>query len=104
MTREDAIDHLSVIAERMNDKGRMIYVGDVALEAVDMAIEALQERKTGKWFDLADEYDKRAQKHDYFCLECKTHADDFICGSEDWWCGKPPKYCPNCGEKMEVDE
>ena len=44
MTKAEAIDHLSVIAERMNDKGRMIYVGDVALEAVDMAIEALQEK------------------------------------------------------------
>lgn len=63
-----------------------------------------EERKTGKWFDNANKYDKRAQKHDYFCLECKTHAMDFICGSEDWWCGKPPKYCPNCGAKMEVDE
>ena len=68
---------------------------------IKMAIEALKERENGKWFDTANVYDKRANKHDYFCLECKTHAMDFICGSEDWWCGKAPKYCPNCGAKME---
>ena len=64
----------------------------------------LTERKTGKWFDNVDIYDKRAQKHDYLCLECKTHALDFVMGSEDWWCHTAPKYCPNCGAKMEVDE
>lgn len=88
MTNEEAIDHLSVVAERMNDKGRMIYVGDVALEAVDMAIEALQERKTGKW-ELAEMGDFNL----FACSECGYRTIN------RWW-----KACPNCDAKMEVDE
>lgn len=65
---------------------------------------ALPERKIGKWLDVADEYDKRAGRHDYVCSECKTFARSFVRGYEDWWCGTAPKYCPNCGLKMEVDE
>ena len=63
-----------------------------------------EERKTGKWIDVADEYDKRAGRHDYVCSECKTFARSFVSGYEDWWCGTAPKYCPNCGLEMEVDE
>lgn len=73
-------------------------------EMFDMAIEALEELKTGKWIDTADEYDKRARRHDYYCSECRTFAGDFISGYEDWWCCEPPKYCPHCGAKMEVEE
>lgn len=96
MTKEEAIEYLKRADVTV---GREIKTKTA--EALEMAIKALAERKTGKWFDTADAYDKRAGKHDYFCSECKTHAMNFICGSEDWWCGKTPKYCPNCGAKME---
>lgn len=103
MTNEEAIWTLQEAVDEAFGAGIEIITRD-GCEAIEMAIEALKERKTGKWFDNVDIYDKRAQKHDYFCLECKTHAMDFVCGSEDWWCCKPPKHCPNCGAKMEVDD
>jgi hypothetical protein len=87
---KDALDYI--------DYGQHQY--DLTMEAIDSA-PTIEERKVGEWFDNANVYDRRANKHDYFCLECKTHAMDFICGSEDWWCGKAPKYCPNCGAKMK---
>lgn len=93
MTKEEALEILDWIPTKGDE-----------VDALEMAIEALKECKTGKWFDTANVYDKRANKHDYFCLECKTNAMDFIGGSEDWWCCKPPKYCPNCGAKMEGTE
>lgn len=43
MTREEAIDHLSVLAERMDTKDTDLYVVDIPLECVNMAIEALEE-------------------------------------------------------------
>ena len=37
-------------------------------KVVDAGGYGFEERKTGKWFDNTDIYDKRAHKHDYFCL------------------------------------
>lgn len=42
MTREEAIEHLSVLAERMDTKDTDVYVADIPLKCVDMAIEALE--------------------------------------------------------------
>lgn len=95
MTNEEAVGFLQE-SGWLQDHDKQIYEQGKR--------DGIEERKTGKWFDTADAYDKRAGKHDYFCLECKTHAMNFICGSEDWWCGKTPKYCPNCGAKMEGAE
>ena len=81
MTNEEAIGWLESL-ERL-DKEQ-----DVALA---MAIEALQERKTGKW-----EYFNLLRT----CSVCRNttgEKDDF----NDWL---PNKYCPNCGAKMEVDD
>ena len=92
MTREEAIDHLSVVAERMNDKGRMIYVGDIALEAVDMAIEALQERKTGRW--IVSQVDGQ-----FHCSAC----NQLLWNTAVLALGGLPNACPWCTVKMEVE-
>ena len=42
MTNEEAIIDLSVLAERMDSKNAEIPVFDISLEAVDMAIKALE--------------------------------------------------------------
>lgn len=57
-----------------------------AEEAKRMAIEALQERKTGKW--------KRVHNHVW---ECTTED----CGMR---VSIRTPYCAYCGAKMEVDE
>lgn len=57
-------------------------------EAFNMAIEALQERKTGKWF-----LDKALN---YRCSVCNRITTDISVT-------KPP-FCQWCGAKMKVGE
>ena len=56
------------------------------LWAIDTAIEALKERKSGKW--IKDIYGN------VVCSECKRKPI----------CGNLTAYCPHCGAKMEVDD
>lgn len=56
-------------------------------EALDMAIEALQqEPKRGEWLDAREE-----DPCWYICSECKRMVDD------------DSNYCPDCGAKMGRD-
>lgn len=42
MTREEAINHLSILFERISDTYESeIHIADIPLEAIDMAIKAL---------------------------------------------------------------
>lgn len=79
MTREEAIERL---------KNHTQYrCGGVDLVAINMAIQALeQEPKTGHWV-------KKSQYGNDYCSEC-----DY----ELLMRGKP-KFCPNCGTKMESE-
>lgn len=92
MTREEKIKILKSRKEEAETDG---YVGFV--EALDSAIKALeQEPKTGHWFvDERPESDR-----EIICSNCeqpifKYHKMDF-----DY----RPKYCPNCGARMEEVE
>lgn len=62
-------------------------------EALDMAIEALKKRPTGKWIEKED-YNLDTY---YECSECG--ADYCIEGDI-----LIHKYCPNCGAKMDEVE
>lgn len=42
LTKDQAIAHLQTLADRMNSKNEVIPVYDIALEAVEMGIEALK--------------------------------------------------------------
>ena len=55
----------------------------------------------GKWEDTAAEIDKKYHRHSLICKNCLISATYFVNGTEDWWCNELPKYCPNCGAKME---
>lgn len=73
MTRQEAIKHLEEWKECISSAYRR--------QVIDMAIEALVDRPTGEWIDIAnDEY--------YRCS---------LCGCES---GYAFYYCPNCGADM----
>ena len=86
MTRTEAIKHIHnmIIAETV--EGTTI---DELEEALKMAIEALQERKTGKWVITA--------RNGVLCSECKsgTRKMPMLFGNPLY------KYCQFCGAKME---
>ena len=62
------------------------------ITAINMAIEALQERKTGKWI--------RVDSNTFKCSKCGNFLNfrGLNAGRGD------ANYCPNCGAKMEVGE
>lgn len=62
------------------------------------------EPKRGKWIDKASELDAGLGRHNFVCSECAHTAWYFVGGSEDWWAIRKPKYCPNCGARMESDD
>ena len=62
-----------------------------------------QEPKTGHWI-LTDVEGNRVWHCN--CSECGKDPQDYIGGSENWWLikNKLPKFCPNCGAKMEAED
>lgn len=92
MTREEALKDLKHFRDH-------VYWDGMASEALDMAIEALeQEPKTGKW--LAVGFDGYADGYPvvdlWECSEC--HEEHY--GEEDTL----TMYCPNCGADMREGE
>lgn len=82
MTREEAVQKL--ITHKLWHQDEFIdFTGTV--EAIDMAIEALQEQKTGKWIKISP-------ANIYECSECGNNVmtNDIDCY----------KYCHGCGARM----
>lgn len=42
--------------------------------------------------------------HHCRCSKCNKDPQDYVEGTEDWWLGKLPNYCPHCGENMIIDD
>ena len=62
---------------------------------------ANEKNTIGKWKDSADESEKIiGGRHFLTCPECNKDADYFVYGTEDWWCGEIPNFCPYCGKDM----
>ena len=78
MKREEAIQWLETIDALEIDDG----AGSIVI-ALKMAIEALQEQKTGKWID-----GNRRQT----CSICRYR------GMRSW------RFCPSCGASMRSEE
>lgn len=76
MTREEAKEALSVLK---------IYDAQWLREAVDMAIEALQDRPKGEWKCMADCGVTE-------CDQCGWNVEEYV---GDY------NYCPNCGAIMK---
>lgn len=86
LTTEQAIEELNdMLAFEIDEFGEVPETE----EAVHMAINALKERKTGKWIF------GETMGHSWMkCSECcKSQDGQTLCFT----------YCPNCGAKMEVD-
>ena len=83
ITREQAIQILST----RDAHGVLFGYTSGAREALDMAIEALQDRPTGRWIDYSDEG----------CVECPfCHSATNCDGNKD-----ELHFCFSCGAKME---
>lgn len=117
-SREDDICSLYAMAQNMaiealeqETVSRETYTHEYCLrKAFEMKVFELekkiteQEPKRGKWVDRASELNADFRRHDFVCSECAHTANYFVGGSEDWWDMEKPKYCPNCGARMESDE
>lgn len=91
MDKEKALKiWLSVIADGVKDLPE-------CKESLEMAIEALENQKTGHWIEKNVNQDRT---HNIYCSNCnnylkfKGHANSYNARTK-------LKYCPNCGAKMK---
>ena len=84
LTTEQAIEELNGLAHWIDEFGEV----PATEEAVYMAIEALEKRKTGKW-----EKDENGTDH----CSCCDYIPAYDTAIDDIFCSP---YCPNCGAKM----
>ena len=91
MTNEEAIVMQKAIKAGLHETGKDHPYRDDMIplmkESCDMAIEALEEQKVGKWI--------RESKELSHCSECGQQ----IFTVQNWF-----KRCPACGAKMESEE
>lgn len=86
MTREDAMIEINqMLGEATAHDHAVCYVTGEDAEALEMAYEALQERRQGYWIE----------NDDYTCSVCGFH---FVLGDGAY------NYCPNCGAEMSGEE
>lgn len=82
-------DALDDVVQKLNENGWGITRCEYKrISNVLFEFPTIEERKTGKWYVLHDEYGDVVEA---VCSLCDIN------GNHTW------KYCPNCGAKMEVD-
>ena len=85
MTKDEAIKWLNVESSYIEEN---VGHGKEILEAYDMAINALEEKRTAKWEYVQYGSPKIGNFH---CSNCRHIATE----------RKPSEYCPHCGARME---
>ena len=101
MTKKRAIEMLTNMRNNYDAYGKLTGKDEIT-QMLDMAIEALQEQKVGKWIGdngkevYLDEFGNT--KHSCHCSVC----GDWLVASDEYGCRG--RYCPNCGAKMEGAE
>lgn len=88
MTKDEAIKWLKVESSYIEEN---VGHGKEILEAYDMAIEALEEKRTATWDYVQYCSPKISNFH---CSNCRHIAINH----------KLSEYCPHCGARMEVEE
>lgn len=68
----------------------------IALGRIDMLPPVTPKQRTGKWIDDGSELGCQ-------CSECGKSLDEYIHATECMTLIEIPKFCPNCGVKMEGD-
>lgn len=88
MTKHDAIKHLAhkIILCKTTGEG---WADCVNVDALEMATQALQERKKGEWL-------KPTGLSQPICSECHSYPNLLY--------GLTSKFCPNCGAEMEEND
>ena len=67
-------------------------------DAINELLSAQSEQKVGRWVDDGTELG-------FCCSECGSTFDDYFYGDlSDVSMRKVPKFCPNCGKKMEEQD
>ena len=92
MTNEEAISMMELMMQlpRRGDGQSATHL--LQTLAIHMAIDALKERKTGKWVN---------DEHDIPHCSCCQYIPAYDTAIDDIYYSP---YCPNCGAKMEVEE
>lgn len=96
MTREEAIKRLS---DQLNTWEAYDPDNRDLREAVEMAMEALQERPTGHWRDDGEMmWCSNCGYGEDACFGCYDERIDF--NGMKGWARRKPAYCKRCGAKM----
>ena len=88
MTKKEVLDWLYRIKSKLTMYFPIKWVSECE-QAIDYAIKALENQKTGHWEYV--QYDSNPKIGNYHCSVCRHIINPF----------ENQKYCPNCGAKME---
>ena len=96
MTNQEAIENLrGILTEATEYENAVCYVTGEDREPLEMAIEALENQKTGHWIKYGC---PRCGEQHYKCTSCGYYINF---GQWGEFYTKEFKYCPNCCAKME---
>lgn len=103
---EDAVSRKTVLntLNRMDsvlDENRTVETYKELLIACYNDLPPVTPAPQGKW--IIDDKDGGRIWHCH-CSNCKKDPQIYVGGSENWWLVRLPKFCPNCGSKMDEME
>jgi len=94
ISRQNAIDVLELLADKMSDEGKIMMAQAVA---VLKDLQSAEPERKGKWIDDGTELG-------CCCSECRVTLDDYFYGAlYEVRLGKMPNFCPNCGTEMREE-
>ena len=96
MKKEETISTLITI--------KMLFDNTYARKALDVAIEALEERPTGKWVGV-QEYCKHLEEKTGERYAPTGWLEKLVYCNQCWQANnRHSAYCPNCGAAMDISE